>query len=122
MNARCRRERADVARKPSSSGSAIFFHRWPRSKRRCAAWRREGVAGHLVHIVDPAEEDFPFDGRTRFEALRARQRDRSAAPKLCSAAYRARFAAHAETVAPLARRLGWTYLAHRTDQHRRNWR
>ena len=36
-----------------------------------AALRRmsqSGVDGHLVHIVDPAEEDFPYDGRTRFEA------------------------------------------------------
>src|ERR1700750_532754 len=26
---------------------------------------RQGVEGHLVRIVDPAEEDFPFTGRTR---------------------------------------------------------
>ena len=31
-------------------------------------------------------------------------------------AYRARFKAHAETVGALARRLGWSYIAHRTDK------
>jgi uncharacterized protein (DUF58 family) len=30
--------------------------------------------------------------------------------------YRARFKAHAETVALLARKLGWNYMAHRTDK------
>jgi uncharacterized protein (DUF58 family) len=28
---------------------------------------RAGLSGQLVHIIDPAEEDFPFQGRTRFE-------------------------------------------------------
>ncbi len=31
-------------------------------------------------------------------------------------AYRARFKAHAETVGALARKLGWSYIAHRTDR------
>jgi len=31
-------------------------------------------------------------------------------------AYRARFKAHAETVALLARKLGWNYMAHRIDK------
>jgi uncharacterized protein (DUF58 family) len=30
--------------------------------------------------------------------------------------YRARFKAHSEAVALLARKLGWNYLAHRTDR------
>ena len=27
-----------------------------------------GAHGYLVQIIDPAEEDFPFTGRARFEA------------------------------------------------------
>src|ERR1700712_4113080 len=29
---------------------------------------QQGVSGHLVRIIDPAEEDFPYSGRTRFES------------------------------------------------------
>ncbi|MBW8708504.1 MAG: DUF58 domain-containing protein, partial [Alphaproteobacteria bacterium] len=29
---------------------------------------QQGVSGHLVRIIDPAEEDFPYAGRTRFES------------------------------------------------------
>ena len=78
------------------------------------SWRQMGLTGHLVHIIDPAEEDFPFTGRTRFEMPDARAKS-SAAPRPCKAPIAARFKAHAETLAALARRLGWSYLAHRTD-------
>ena len=29
-----------------------------------------GVRGHLVQVLDPAEEDLPFDGHVKFEASR----------------------------------------------------
>jgi hypothetical protein len=34
-----------------------------------------GLHAHLVHIVDPAEEDFPFTGRTRFETVDGRLKE-----------------------------------------------
>ena len=77
---------------------------------------RHNAGGRLVHIVDPAEEDFPYLGRTRFEAVQGTEsrilgRAESVAPE-----YRTRFKAHAETVALLARKLGWNYMMHRTDR------
>jgi uncharacterized protein (DUF58 family) len=72
--------------------------------------------GHLVHIVDPAEEDFPFEGRTRFEALSSRDAELFGRAEGVRGAYRERFRAHGEAIATLARRFGWTYLAHRTDK------
>ena len=30
-----------------------------------------GLKGHLLQIVDPAEEDLPFDGRVRFAGIEA---------------------------------------------------
>ena len=30
-----------------------------------------GVRGHLVQVLDPAEEDLPFDGHVKFEGLEA---------------------------------------------------
>jgi uncharacterized protein (DUF58 family) len=80
---------------------------------------RAGVAGHLVRIVDPAEEEFPFSGRTRFEMSSSNNKVQESeifgrAEKLQSA-YRARFAAHGEAVAAAASRLGWSSTVHRTD-------
>lgn len=77
---------------------------------------RAGLSGHLVHIVDPAEEDFPFTGRTRFEAERMRESEILGRAETARTAYQARFQAHAESVRASARRLGWSYLAHRTDK------
>ncbi|MCP5039118.1 MAG: DUF58 domain-containing protein, partial [Rhodobacteraceae bacterium] len=33
---------------------------------RLDAIAQRGIRGHLVHIIDPAEEDFPYAGRTQF--------------------------------------------------------
>jgi uncharacterized protein (DUF58 family) len=77
---------------------------------------RAGLSGQLVHIIDPAEEDFPFEGRTRFESPAGRQSEIFGRVETMQSAYRARFRAHAETLRDLSRRLGWGYLAHRTDK------
>jgi uncharacterized protein (DUF58 family) len=75
-----------------------------------------GASGHLVHIVDPAEEDFPYEGRTRFEAPGQDLSETLGRAEVVAPSYRARFKAHAETVRMLAGRQGWHYLAHRTDR------
>ena len=57
---------------------------------------RQGVEGHLVRIVDPAEEDFPYSGRTRFESPRGEPEEIFGRAERVRSAYRARFAAHGE--------------------------
>ncbi|HEX4303304.1 MAG TPA: DUF58 domain-containing protein [Rhizomicrobium sp.] len=74
------------------------------------------VTGQLVHIIDPAEEDFPFSGRMRFEDAKGALSETIGRAETVAGAYRARFKAHAEAVGALARRLGWSYIAHRTDK------
>jgi uncharacterized protein (DUF58 family) len=84
-----------------------------------AAMRRlsdAGLTGHLIHIVDPAEEDFPFQGRTRFESVSGTDSELFGRAESVQSAYRSRFRAHGEAIRALARRLGWSYLAHRTDK------
>jgi uncharacterized protein (DUF58 family) len=74
-----------------------------------------GLSGHLVHIIDPAEQDFPYSGRTRFEWSPARLSELLGRAESVREAYRRRFRKQAESVSALARRLGWSWLAHRTD-------
>ncbi len=76
---------------------------------------QRGVEGHLVRIVDPAEEDFPYSGRTRFESPRGEEEEIFGRAEQVRAPYRARFIAHGERVAQAAARLGWTCTVHRTD-------
>jgi uncharacterized protein (DUF58 family) len=80
---------------------------------------RAGIDGHLVRIIDPAEEEFPFSGRTRFEC--GQPNNKMAESEIfgrverLQAAYRAKFIAHGETIAAAAARLGWSATVHRTD-------
>lgn len=74
-----------------------------------------GVKGHLVHVIDPAEEDFPYSGRTRFDWPSAGQSEIIGRAERVRDDYRRRFRAQIDTVRELARRLGWTLVSHRTD-------
>jgi uncharacterized protein (DUF58 family) len=80
-----------------------------------AALSQQGVEGHLVQIVDPAEEDFPYSGRTRFESPRGDGDEIFGRAERIRGSYRARFAAHRERIAAMAARLRWTCTLHRTD-------
>jgi uncharacterized protein (DUF58 family) len=75
-----------------------------------------GFSGHFVHVIDPAEQDFPYTGRTRFEWGDAGQNEILGRAEGARDEYRRRFEAQAHGVRELAGRLGWTYLAHRTDR------
>ena len=74
-----------------------------------------GVEGHLVRIIDPAEEDFPYSGRTRFESPLGEGEEIFGRAEKIRTAYRTRFTAHGERIAQAATRLGWTCTVHRTD-------
>jgi len=79
------------------------------------ALSQRGVDGHIVRIVDPAEEDFPYSGRTRFESPLGDSDEIFGRAERVRGAYRNRFAAHGEEIASAAMKLGWTATVHRTD-------
>ncbi len=74
-----------------------------------------GAHGYLVQIIDPAEEDFPFTGRARFEARTIRDTAVLGRAETVKASYRRRYDAHSDAVGQFARRVGWSFLRHRTD-------
>lgn len=77
---------------------------------------QKGTTGRLVHIVDPAEEDFPFAGRTEFVAADGAETRLLGRAESVGVAYRRRWRARCETLSQMTRRLGWNYLLHRTDR------
>jgi uncharacterized protein (DUF58 family) len=48
-----------------------FLSPLPEIDRSIRAMAARGVKGHILQVLDPAEEDLPFSGRTRFEGLEA---------------------------------------------------
>jgi uncharacterized protein (DUF58 family) len=75
-----------------------------------------GVRGHLVQVLDPAEEDLPFDGHVKFEGLEAEGQHTIRRVETVRTAYGARLAAQREGLQRLARSANWTVHMHRTDK------
>ena len=74
------------------------------------------MTGHLVRIVDPAEEDFPYTAARVLNGRPAGQSEIFGRAERVRDAYRARFRAHGER-RERAGRAGWagTSSSHRTD-------
>ncbi|MFN3971142.1 MAG: DUF58 domain-containing protein [Gemmobacter sp.] len=75
-----------------------------------------GVRGALVQVLDPAEEEFPFDGRTIFESMGGTLRHETLRAGDLRARYLDRLAERKARLAVLARASGWHYHCHHTGQ------
>lgn len=75
-----------------------------------------GVRGVLIQILDPAEEDFPFNGRTIFESMGGGLRHETLQAGDLRARYLARLAERKDRLAQLARAVGWHVTTHHTGQ------
>ena len=75
-----------------------------------------GVRGHIVQVLDPAEEDLPFDGHVKFEGLEAEGQHTVRRVETVRTAYGARLAAQRDGLQRLARPANWTVHLHRTDR------
>ena len=75
----------------------------------------QGARGVLLQVVDPAEEDFPYKGRVEFQDVESANRLTLGAADARAADYRHAFAAHRASLAAIAARVGWRFIAHRTD-------
>jgi len=74
-----------------------------------------GLKGHLLQVVDPAEEDLPFEGRIRFEGVEERDEIVIGRVESVREDYGTRFHRHRDGLAAMAAALGWSFGFHRTD-------
>jgi uncharacterized protein (DUF58 family) len=82
---------------------------------RLSAAASAGASGALVMIADPAEEDFPFEGRTLFQEPGGRREALLGRAESVREEYSARLAAHRHAIHELGARLGFPMILHRTD-------
>ncbi len=72
--------------------------------------------GIVIHILDPAEIELPFDGRAIFEdAAQTISENVQNVPSIREA-YKQRIEQHRDAIQSICKSCGWNYILHRTDQ------
>ncbi len=74
------------------------------------------VSGHLIQVLDPAEETLPYQGRTEFLGAEGGERWLAERAETLRPEYERRLKAHRAGLEELAKRLGWSFLVHHTDR------
>lgn len=80
-----------------------------------AKYAGRAVRGHLVQILDPAEETFPFTGRLEFREVIGDDRLIIGRAEDLKSEYRERLHQHRAELQHMAQRLGWSFTVHHTD-------
>jgi uncharacterized protein (DUF58 family) len=73
------------------------------------------VRGHLVQVLDPAEETFPFAGRLEFRDVLGPDRLIVGRAETIVDGYRRKLAEHRARLQRTVGKLGWTLSVHHTD-------
>lgn len=77
---------------------------------------QRGVRVHLIEVADPAEENFPYAGRTEFLDPETGQKLTFGRAELLKDDYRALYLARRQELSAWARRRGWSYTVNHTDR------
>lgn len=75
-----------------------------------------GANGHLIQVLDPAEETLPYQGRTEFLSPDGSERWVADRVEGLRSRYVERFLAHRAAIQEMAHRIGWSFLVHHTDR------
>jgi len=77
---------------------------------------QRGVRGTLIQIIDPAETEFPFSGRTEFTDPENGRKFTAGRAERLTQDYQALFSARNGFLGDHCKRLGWHHIVHQTDQ------
>ena len=75
-----------------------------------------GARGHVVQIVDAAEETFPYWGRVEFVEPENGSRITAGRAEVWKTDYTSRVKRHRDEIRAETDRLGWSFTIHRTDR------
>lgn len=82
---------------------------------RCRKIASQGVRGHVVQILDPAEESFPYSGRTEFRSHTGSSRFIISRAERIKEDYQLRLEALKAELKNHFDRMNWSYMVHHTD-------
>jgi uncharacterized protein (DUF58 family) len=85
-------------------------------QRTIAQLSASGAQGHVVQVVDPAEETFPYSGRIEFVEPEGAGAITAGRAETWKTDYETRVARHRAEIRAETDRLGWTFAIHRTDR------
>jgi uncharacterized protein (DUF58 family) len=77
---------------------------------------KRGARAHLIEVADPAEESFPYSGRTEFRDPETGEKLTAGRAEGLADEYRALYRARREELVRHAKRLGWSYTVNHTDR------
>lgn len=83
---------------------------------RLSAIASNDVNGHIIQVLDPAEETLPYQGRAEFLGLDDNLRWIGDRVESLRSAYQEKFKQHRAALASFAHRLGWSMTVHHTDR------
>jgi uncharacterized protein (DUF58 family) len=75
-----------------------------------------GAHGHVVQVVDPAEESFPYSGRIEFIEPEGAGSVTAGRAEIWRNDYQGLVARHRDAIRADTDRLGWSFAIHRTDR------
>lgn len=112
--------RAEDPRLARHSRAVLFGDFWEpleETRSRVATLAGQGVQGHLLQVIDPAEETLPYAGRVRFEEVASPATAPALIPRVEAVreVYAERLARHRAGLAAIAAASGWSFATHRTD-------
>jgi uncharacterized protein (DUF58 family) len=80
------------------------------------AYAAQGLSGHLLQVLDPAEEHLPFEGRVELSDPESGAKLLLGRADKVREDYEARLAAHRTQVRQAAAQYGWSFLTHLTSK------
>lgn len=92
-----------------------FLDTVPRVREAVLRLAEQGINGHIVHLLDPAELELPFDGRVRFEGVENETEMLINRVEAVRSNYRGRIDGHCAAIMDIGRSAGWNVIGHRTD-------
>jgi uncharacterized protein (DUF58 family) len=76
----------------------------------------QGVTGHLVQVLDPAEETLPYEGRIEFLGVEGDESWTADRAESLRDEYQSRLRAHRAELVEMTGRIGWSFIVHHTDR------
>lgn len=93
-----------------------FLSPLPEVKAVIDGFARRGLRGHMLQILDPAEESLPFTGRIQFEGTEQEGNVLIGRVESVRDEYKGLMASHRQGLTALAQAMEWTFAVHHTDR------